>query len=147
MRQQEGLNMRIAYISCDDVNRFLFRLWARRAKLPWNCETAVHPGAPLGAADGVVIDLDYLPGQLRAAWLAHAIGGATARLLVHGHNISDLEAQALRRAGAVVVRGRFRRGALLVWIRDLRRVEAFAARRLGARDTVARPAASGLNSH
>src|SRR5262249_47338498 len=114
-----GPTMRIAYISCDDVNRFLFRMWVRRIQLPWTCEVAIHPGAPIGPADGFVLDLDFMPARLRAAWVAHAANGCAARVLAHGHNISDDEAQVLRRAGVLVFQGLLYRRALTLWLRDL----------------------------
>ncbi|HKA06366.1 MAG TPA: hypothetical protein VKD71_03855 [Gemmataceae bacterium] len=109
--------MRISYFSLDEVNQFLVGRWAggrgfrvHRA----NCSPRVA-----GNADGtaIVLDLDYVTADSRAAWLQRVLTGeVTCPLLVHGHNISDAESADLRRRGAQVCRGRLRKTVVEGWL-------------------------------
>ena len=109
--------MRISYFSLDEVNQFVVGRWAgsrgfrvQRA----NCGPRVD-----GNADGtaIILDLDYLMADSRAAWLQRVLAGeVTCPLLVHGHNISDAESADLRRCGAQVCRGRLRKTIVDGWL-------------------------------
>ena len=107
--------MRVPYYTLDEVNRFLVRRWAHRA--------GVRVGCPAGRrlADGqggaVILDLDFLPAAVRAAWVRRLLAGeAAGPVLAHGHNIPDAEAAALRATGVRVCRGRVRKAALCRWL-------------------------------
>jgi hypothetical protein len=107
--------MRIAYYTTDEVNRFLVRRWAGREGI-----RVVTPvvQSRADAYDGpVVLDFDNLPEATRADWLRRLTAGTrTGPALVHGHNIADAEATALRTHGDWVCRGRVRRAALCRWL-------------------------------
>jgi hypothetical protein len=111
--------MRIAYITLDDVNRFLMRRWAERGRFRADCPAATRLGPPLDGVAAVVLDLDFLPAPTRAAWMTHVLAGAATPVLVHGHNITDAEVSALRRRGVAICRGRLCRTRLLAWLRQL----------------------------
>lgn len=107
--------MRIAYYTTDEVNRFIVRRWGRRAGIRIDC-----PGGGGLVTDcdvPVILDFDFLPAEVRAAWLAQLRAGRIAGpVLVHGHNIVDADAAALARSGAHVCRGRVRWAALDGWL-------------------------------
>ena len=64
-----------------------------------------------------MLDLDHLPPDVRARWVRRVMTGeVSGPVLVHGHNVSDVEAEAFRRSGARVCRGRIRRSAVLGWL-------------------------------
>ena len=108
--------MRIAHITLDEVNRALVRSWMKATGL----RVARPTGAGLvWAADGsaVVLDLDHLPPDVRAGWVRRVVTGEVGGpVLVHGHNITEAEAAALRRSGVSVCRGRIRRSAVRAWL-------------------------------
>ena len=116
--------MRIAYVTLDDVNRFVVQRWAGRGRFQLDGPAANQPHARLDAAGAVILDLDHLPAPFRAAWLARILNDALAgRALVHGYNIADADAAALRRRGVRVCRGRLRRGFFFAWLGELRRTD------------------------
>lgn len=109
--------MRIAYYTLDEVNRFLVRRWAHEAGA-----RVIGPGAnqlndECPGATALVLDLDYVPAEVRAAWVRRVLTNEVGLpVLVHGHNIPDAEAAALRDRGAQVCPGRVRRAALRAWL-------------------------------
>ncbi len=110
--------MRITYFTLDDVNRFLVRRWARRAGARVACP--VGPKLIWGFTDpgAIVLDLDHLTPDLRATWLKRAVTGVFGcPVLVHGHNISNVESTALRLSGVRVCHGRLRMKSLVGWLR------------------------------
>jgi len=114
--------MRIAYITLDDVNRFMLRRWAEQNRLRVECPSADQLPTPVHGADAVVVDLDFLPAALREIWLARLLADALpGRAMVHGHNITDAEAAALRRKNVRICRGLLRRRHFNSWVRDLLR--------------------------
>jgi hypothetical protein len=109
--------MRIAYVTLDDVNRFVVRRWTGGNNIRVECPAVTAPAAIIDTADAILLDLDHLPEPFRAAWLERVLtNGMAGRVLVHGHNITDAEAAALRRRGVRVCRGRLRRGLLDAWV-------------------------------
>src|SRR5262249_9666525 len=70
----ENLNrendMRIAYITLDDVNRFMLRRWAAQNRLRVECPSANELYTEVRGVDAVVVDLDFLPAELREIWLS-----------------------------------------------------------------------------
>jgi hypothetical protein len=109
--------MRIAYFTLDDVNRHLVRRWAAGAGARVRCLAGrLSAGGPDGAA-AVVLDLDFLPPDVRTDWVRCVRAGEVGcPVLAHGHNISDADAAALGRGGARVCRGRLRRAVLVGWL-------------------------------
>jgi hypothetical protein len=108
--------MRITYYTTDEVNRYIVRQWGRRAGIRVECPA----GGRLAARDDgpVILDLDFLPVDVRADWLGRLRAGQIAGpVLVHGHNIADADAAALAGHGVKVCRGRVRRAALERWLK------------------------------
>jgi hypothetical protein len=107
--------MRITYYTTDEVNRYIVRQWGRRAGIRVECPAG---GRPAAGGDGpVILDLDFLPVDVRADWLGRLRAGRIAGpVLVHGHNIADADATALTGRGVKVCRGRVRRAALNGWL-------------------------------
>jgi hypothetical protein len=107
--------MWIAYYTTDEVNRYIIHLWGRQAGV-----RIAHPaGKPLAidSVGPVILDLDFLPVDVRADWLGRLRSGNVAGpVLVHGHNIADADADALACRGVRVCRGRLRRAALDGWL-------------------------------
>jgi len=117
--------MRIAYITLDDVNRFMLRRWAGQNRLRVECPSANELHTEVRGVDAVVVDLDFLPALLREIWLARVLADVSpGQALVHGHNITDAEAAALHRKSVRVCRGLLRRRRFNSWVRDLRRSKA-----------------------
>lgn len=116
--------MRIAHITLDEVNRSLVRRWARGAGVPLPPPVGAAALAADGA-EGVLLDLDHLPADVRAGWVGRALGGAVGcPVLAHGHSLSDAEAAALRRRGVRVCPGRVRKAAVRGWLHALTRSAA-----------------------
>jgi hypothetical protein len=113
--------MRVAYLTTDDVNPALARRWAAgQVKL-----TTPRPSGTAPRAAALVVDFDHLGEDLRRPWVNGVLTGAERRpVLVHGHNIPDLIAAALREAGATVVAGCLRRPHLTGWLQWLLPVES-----------------------
>ena len=108
--------MRIAHITLDEVNRALVRSWTKGAGL-WVPRPTGAKALQVAAGAAVVLDLDHLPPDVRAGWVRRVVTGAVGGpVLVHGHNMSDAEAEAFRRSGARVCRGRIRRSAVVNWL-------------------------------
>src|SRR5262245_65203997 len=117
--------MRIAYITLDDVNRFTLRRWAGQNRVRVDCLSASELRTPVHGVDAVVVDLDFLPAELREIWLSRILADAPpSQVLVHGHNITEAEAAALHRRSVRVCRGLLRRRRFNSWVRDLRRSKA-----------------------
>jgi hypothetical protein len=117
--------MKIAYLTTDVVNPALARRWAKplggRVLTP-------RPSNPSAGADAVVIDFDHLPGELqRKAVNAVLLRTELRPVLVHGHNIPERLAEALRLRGAVAVVGRLDRRTVRRWVRKVARRVAVAA--------------------
>jgi hypothetical protein len=109
--------MRIAYYTLDEVNRFLVRRWAHEAGARAVCPDGPRLNEECPGATALVLDLDYVPAEVRAGWVRRVLAGQVGLpVLVHGHNIADAEAAALRERGAQVCRGRVRRAALRAWL-------------------------------
>jgi hypothetical protein len=112
-----GQAMRIAYYTLDEVNRFLVRRWAHDAGARLVCPDGPRLNDECPGTTALLLDLDHLPADVREAWLRRVLAGETGMpVLVHGHNIADAEAMALRARGAHVCRGRVRRAALHGWL-------------------------------
>src|SRR5262245_12788305 len=109
--------MRIAYYTLDAVNRFLVRRWAHDAGARLVCPGGHQLSDECAGTTAVLLDLDYVPSEVREAWVRRLLAGEIAMpVLVHGHNILDPEAAALRERGVQVCRGRVRRAALRSWL-------------------------------
>jgi hypothetical protein len=109
--------MRIAYYTLDEVNRFLVRRWASEAGARLACPGSHQLKDEYAGATAVLLDLDFLPAGVRADWVGRVLAGAVGLpVLVHGHNIPDAEASALRARGAQVCRGRVRKADLRAWL-------------------------------
>jgi len=117
--------MRIAYVTLDDVNRFIVRRWADKDTFRAEFPAVNVLAASVDVADAVILDLDHLPEPFRTAWLT---GVSAGRLLVHGHNITDAEAAMLRRRGVRVCRGRLHRGLVCVLAGEVASSEESASR-------------------
>ena len=125
--------MKIAHYSSDEVNRYLVRRWAAAASVRSVAPGVGRPMAPGRSVKGVVLDLDFLPHPYRAGWCTRALAGEfESPVLVHGHGITDTECEALRRAGARVVRGRLKAAAFARWLGETA-TRAGSAERAGPR--------------
>ncbi|HKB05493.1 MAG TPA: hypothetical protein VKD90_24930 [Gemmataceae bacterium] len=117
--------MRITYFTLDDVNQDLVRRWAARAGARVTCSAG---GPPAGGPDrpaAVIVDLDFLPPEVRVGWVRKAVAGEVpCPVFAHGHNIADADAVALSRHGVRVCRGRLRRAVLIGWLRRVAQVPA-----------------------
>lgn len=121
--------MRVAYVTLDEVNGDLIHGWAKKDGFQVNCPSASELSAPAEGIDAVVLDLDYLPAEACAAWLSRIRRDLIAeRVLVHGHNISDIEAKDFRRLGVQVCQGRLRRQILKLWLNDIRKEASMVLR-------------------
>lgn len=116
--------MKIAYLTTDVVNPALARRWMK----PLGGRVTHRPSNPAADADAVVIDFDYLPGELqRKAVNAVLLRTELRPVLVHGHNIPEPLADALRLRGAVTVVGCLDRRTVRRWVRKVARRVAVAA--------------------
>lgn len=109
--------MRIAYLTVDDVNPALARRWAKRlgARV-----VRPRPTRPTPRADALVIDFDHLPVELCRKWVNGVLLRTERRpVLVHGYNIPQPVADALRLRGATVVCGRLGRRGWADWLRPM----------------------------
>jgi hypothetical protein len=94
--------MRIAYITTDEVNRAL------AAQIAGECGAFICALAPKDAAPGdqflaVLYDLDDIERPRRADLVAQILSSPSTRpSAVHGYDITDEEASALRRHGVAV---------------------------------------------
>jgi hypothetical protein len=104
--------MRIAYLTTDEVNPDLARRWAS------SCGCDVIPLSPRDPLprddyDAAIYDLDHLPPELQQHVLAGLLKGRLHRpTVVHGYNLRQRQANALRARG-VFVRRRLERGILV----------------------------------
>lgn len=122
--------MRVAYLTTDDVNPALVRTWAAARSVRVNTP---RPTTAARSAAGVVIDFDHLPDHTRRAWERAIRTEADRRpVLIHGHNIPDRTAAALRRAGGAVVTGCLHERQFAAW---LTRPLGLASRRPATRTT------------
>lgn len=122
--------MRVDYLTADDVNPALAHRWAkgRGVKIATPRLTGTAP-----SADALVIDFDHLPDDLRRRWVNAVLLRTEKRpALVHGHNIPEAVADALRHCRATVVVGRLRKSHLLRWLRRVMRVVELQEEKLAA---------------
>src|SRR5262245_5309046 len=116
--------MKVTYLTLDEVNRFTVQSWAKNSGLQVFCPIPSELLISGEDTDAIVLDLDYLPAQVRATWLSRVEAGEmTGCVLVHGHNITDAEIKRLRRQTVRICHGQLRREAFSSWLRDLRRIE------------------------
>jgi hypothetical protein len=131
--------MQVTYLTLDEVNRFTMQSWAKKSGMQLHCPIPSDILVLPEETDAIVLDLDYLPAEIRATWLSRVEAGATTGcLLVHGHNITDGEVKRLRRQGVHICQGQLRRDALISWLRDLGRIEASTLPRARATAHLAR---------
>jgi hypothetical protein len=96
--------MRIAYATTDEVNQAL------AVQLAGECGAVVHEllpknASPDGQFDAVLYDLDDVPGLQRREVVARLLSGpSSCSKAVHGYDLSEEQASALRRHGIVVSR-------------------------------------------
>lgn len=97
--------MNIAYLTTDDVNGALAALFAGHAGMNLSLAAPYRP-AHLDRADGIVLDLDYLPAGTVARLLdgTHDVQAVRRPIAVHGYNIDDGRADQLRNRGVAVFR-------------------------------------------
>ena len=109
--------MWIDYLTLDEVNRYLVRRWTAGMGVRLTC-SAVGPSPDGGKSRrGVILDLDFLPADIRTAWIRRVlVGGVGCPVFAHGHNVSDEDVAALRQYGVRVCRGRLRKAALNEWL-------------------------------
>jgi len=96
--------MRIAYVTCDPVNRDLAERLAEECRVEL---CPLGPGEVPAAAspDAVLYDLDFLPADDRRAALdGLAAGRPPCPAAVHSYNLADGAARELRRRGVGVAR-------------------------------------------
>ena len=116
--------MQVTYLTLDEVNRFTMQSWAKKSGMQVHCPIPSEILVPPEETDAIVLDLDYLPAEVRATWLSRVEAGATTgRVMVHGHNITDGEVKRLCWRGVHICHGQLRRDALISWLRDLGRME------------------------
>ena len=109
--------MRIAYFTLDAVNKFLVRRWARSLQTRIACPAGQPMFQRCAAPTAIILDVDFLPLELRATWLRRVLtDDGSAPALVHGHNVTDAEVEALQRCGVQVCRGRLRKSDLIEWL-------------------------------
>jgi hypothetical protein len=117
--------MRIEYFSIDEVNRVLVRQWAAGEGARVVCPNVQTIGGP---AAGMMLDLDFVPEPYRTRWLNQALSGTVeGPVLVHGHGLTDSEANGLAERGVTVCRGRLRRRVLRYWVGAMAACEASTA--------------------
>jgi hypothetical protein len=89
--------MRIAYLTTDEVNLHLAEGMAAACGLTL-CPLAPKNPRPDGEFDAVLYDWDYWPAQERREVLDELLAGRRPHAVaVHGYNLEDGQAQALRR--------------------------------------------------
>jgi hypothetical protein len=109
--------MRIAYYTLDVVNKFLVRSWAKSMGARIACPFGQPMFQECAMPTALILDVDFLPAELRTLWLGRVLSSASAGpALIHGHNITDTEAEALQRRGVQVRRGRLRKSDLIGWL-------------------------------
>jgi hypothetical protein len=96
--------MRFAYLTTDEVNGALALETAR------DCGVALYPlapkeGPPDASYDAVLCDWDFWPAELRQELLAGQGGPPYRPLAVHGYNLDEAQAEALRMLGVAVHAG------------------------------------------
>src|SRR5439155_19474518 len=96
--------MRIAYWTTDEVNPAWALELADVLRVALDFRTPAD-GAPTVASDGVIYDLDYLPGELRNEVLTELLAGSPSPpAAVHSHNLDEEVVNRLRRNGVIVGR-------------------------------------------
>ncbi len=112
--------MKITYYTLDEVNQFCIRKWLKGQDVSLTCPNARSLTLTNHSAQAIILDLDSLPAKIAADWL-HQLRSAQFPFfgLVHGHNISDVQARSLRRRGIRVCCGRIRKAILLHWLETI----------------------------
>src|SRR5690242_7571999 len=96
--------MRIAYCSTDEVNRHRAEEMASACGLTL-CPLDPKDPSPNEAFDAVLVDLDFWPIGEQREVLAEPLAGQGVRVAaVHGYNVTDDQAEALRQQGVAVYR-------------------------------------------
>jgi hypothetical protein len=97
--------MHIAYLTTDEVNRYLAEAMAAACGLTL-CPLAPKDPPPGGEFDAVLYDWDYLPARQQREVTAELLAGRRPHAVaVHGYNLEDARAEALRRHAVAVYRG------------------------------------------
>jgi len=96
--------MSIAYLTVDQVNQSLAQEWSAHVAL--NVEILMpRDGYPDSCYTALVVDLDYLPAELRGEVLAELLRSPLARpTAVHGYNLTDEQIATLKGHGVIVHR-------------------------------------------
>jgi hypothetical protein len=96
--------MRIAYCSTDELNRHLAEKMATSCGLTL-CPLDPKDASPNEAFDAVLYDWDFWPVGKQRVVLSELLAGHGVRVAaVHGYNLADDQAEALRRHGVAVYR-------------------------------------------
>jgi hypothetical protein len=94
--------MRIAYLSCDEVNTALGEPMARRHGITLDV-LLPRGGPPNGEHDAVLYDWDHWPCEERAQAVAELLARPPRRpMALHSYNVEPEQAEALRAIGVVV---------------------------------------------
>jgi hypothetical protein len=96
--------MRIAYLTTDEVNRYLAEGMAAACGLTL-CPLAPKDPPPEGEFDAVLYDWDHWPARQRREVMAELRAGCPPHVVaLHGYNLEDTQAEALRRRTVGVYR-------------------------------------------
>jgi hypothetical protein len=96
--------MRIAYCTTDEVNRHLAVEMAAACGLTL-CPLDPKDAPPIEAFDAVLVDGDFwLSGEQREVLAEPLAGNGNSVVAVHGYNLADDQAEALRQQGVEVSR-------------------------------------------
>ena len=96
--------MRIAYLTTDEVNRHLAEEMAAACGVTL-CPLEPRDHPPGGEFDALLYDWDHWPAARRREALAELLGGSLPHAVaVHGYNLEDGRAEALRRHTVAVYR-------------------------------------------
>jgi hypothetical protein len=96
--------MRIAYLTTDEVNRHLAEEMAAACGLML-CPLAPKDPPPAGEFDALLYDWDHWPAARQREVMAELLGGSLPHAVaVHGYNLGDGRAGALRQHTVAVYR-------------------------------------------
>jgi hypothetical protein len=96
--------MRIAYLSTDEMNQALAATMAQAHRVTL-CLVEPRDASPGAEIDALLYDWDFWHVEGRDELLAQLLAGvAHCPVVLHGHNVGDDQADALRRQGIGVYR-------------------------------------------
>jgi hypothetical protein len=130
---EENRAMRIAYLTTDEVNQHLAKEMAAACRVTL-CPLAPKDPPPDKEFDAVLYDWDYWPAEKRQEVLAELRAGRLpGAVAVHGYNVEEGQAEALRGHAVAVYLG-LRPELFRFLRRTVRAVRAAKARDRNTRD-------------